>query len=387
MSLDPFTLLVALTVTHVLATAILIFAWHINKSIPGVGLWALGRVCVTFGLVAFSLRNMIPFNASVLFGNGLLIMGMHFVWLGNLAFMQRRPPQLVLHLSVYLIIMAAMAYWTVYEPSFLARSVLSSLVIGGFDALYVRALWPRKGDEIYFIGKFLAMVFAWGVCVQTLRVMVSFAGGSGQALLEPALATQIGLLNGLSMSMVSAMAYMAFIMEYLKKDLVRQAERDPLTGAFNRRAFRAVAEHILARGRREGSAVSLVILDLDHFKSVNDTYGHIAGDMVLKRVVDLVHGVLRAQDVLVRLGGEEFAMLLPATAEGEAHHVAERIRMAIEAELFEIGECAVRITTSLGVTSLSLQNGGVEIDDLIGRADTALYQAKDAGRNMVCISV
>jgi len=159
-----------------------------------------------------------------------------------------------------------------------------------------------------------------------------------------------------------------------------------LTGAFNRRAFHAVADHILARARRERSAVSLVILDLDHFKSVNDTYGHMAGDVVLKRVVDIVHGVLRAQDVLVRLGGEEFAMLLPATTEDKAHHVAERIRMAVEAELFDIGEQAVRITTSLGVTSISAMSDVVEIDNLIEQADVALYQAKDLGRNRVCLA-
>lgn len=386
MTLDPFTLLVALTVTHVLATAILIFAWHLNRSIPGVSLWTLGRVFVTIGLLAFTLRNAIPLTASVLLGQGFMILGFHFIWQGNIVFMKRRPIRPAVHLVLYGVLMSAMVYWTIFEPSFMARVVLSSLIIGAFDVLFVRALWPREGDEIYFSVKFMSLVFVWSFCVQVVRVVVALSGDSGQGLLEPSGAIQIGLLNGLAVSMVSAMAYMAIIMEYLKKDLVRQAERDPLTGAFNRRAFHAVADHIFARGRRERSAVSLVILDLDHFKSVNDTYGHMAGDAVLKRVVDIVHGVLRAQDVLVRLGGEEFAMLLPATDVGKAHHVAERIRLAVEAELFDIGPSAVRITTSLGVASISAMSDLVEIDDMIEQADVALYQAKDAGRNRVCLA-
>ena len=386
MTLDPFTLLVALTVTHVLATTILVFAWYFNKSIPGVSFWTLGRVCVTFALVAFSLRNAIPLTVSVLLGNCLLILGMHFIWQGNLAFMKRKPVQPVVYLALYGVLISAMVYLTVVEPSFLARIVLSCFFIGVFDLLFVRALWPREGDEVYFSVKVMALVFVWSAFAQAARATVALSGGSGETLLEPSLATIMGLLNGLAVSMVSAMVYMAIIMEFLKKDLVRQAERDPLTGAFNRRAFHAIAEHIIARARRERSAVSLVILDLDHFKTVNDTYGHMAGDAVLKRVVDLVHEVLRAQDVLVRLGGEEFAMLLPATAEDKAHHVAERIRLAVEDELFDIGATAVRITTSLGVTSISAMNGVVEIDNLIERADVALYQAKDAGRNQVCLA-
>ena len=386
MTLDPFTLLVALTVTHVLATTILVFAWYLNKSIPGVSFWTLGRVCITLALVAFTLRNAIPLPMSVLLGNGLLILGMHFIWQGNIAFMKRKPIRPILYLVLYGVLVSAMVYWTVVEPSFLARIVVSCFFIGVFDLLFVRALWLREGDEVYFSVKVMALVFVWSAFVQAARATIALSGGNGETLLEPSLATLMGLLNGLAVSMVSAMVYMAIIMEYLKKDLVRQAERDPLTGAFNRRAFHAIAEHILARARRERSAVSLVILDLDHFKTVNDTYGHMAGDAVLKRVVDLVHEVLRAQDVLVRLGGEEFAMLLPATTEDKANHVAERIRLAVENELFDIGATAVRITTSLGVTSISAMNGVVEIDNLIEQADIALYQAKDAGRNQVCLA-
>ena len=386
MTLDPFTLITTLAVMHFLATAILIFVWHVNRSIPGVGFWALGRVCLTLALVAFALRPVTPLVPSVLTATGLLIAGLHFVWQGNLAFMKRSSPRLVIVVGLYGVVLMGMVYWSSVELNFMARTVLSAMIFITFDWLFVRALWPREGDEVYFFGKLMALAFVLSGCAQIVRAVVALSGGSGHTLLEPAAATQMGLMTAIVMSLISAMAYMAIIMEFLKKDLVRQAERDPLTGVFNRRAFHAVGNHILARSRRDGRAVSLLILDLDHFKSVNDTHGHWAGDTVLRRVVDLVQGVLRAQDVLVRLGGEEFAMMLPATVQSEALHVAERIRKVIEAELFEIGAGAIRVTTSLGVTSISTMSDNHEIDDLIKRADIALYQAKDEGRNRVCVS-
>ncbi|HEY9081118.1 GGDEF domain-containing protein [Magnetovibrio sp.] len=384
--LDPLTLLVALVVTHFIGTIILIIVWQFNRSLPGVGWWSVGRVCVLIGLIVFSFRQISPLTPSVLLGNALLFVGMFFVWRGNLAFMERATPRLTPFALFFGVVMAGMIYWTMVESNFAARIALSSLVILAFDWLSMRALWPRKDEEVYFFGKLMAITFALSGVLQVARMGISLWGRSGESLLEPSFAIQVTLVGGLAMSMASAMAFMAMIMEHLKKDLKRQAERDPLTGVYNRRAFDTVAGHVMARGRRTGHAVSLVILDLDHFKAVNDSHGHVAGDMVLKRVADLVQGVLRAQDVLVRLGGEEFAMMLPATTVTEASHVAERIRKAVEAEVFQIGESALRVTTSLGVMSVAAMNEEHHIDDLIRQADMALYRAKDEGRNRVCVA-
>lgn len=384
--LDPYTLLFALTATHFVSTAVLFLVWHVNRTIPGVNLWALGRLCVTLGLVAFSIRSIIEPVSSVMIGNGMLFLGLYLVWQGNRAFMNRSRTGLGLSLALYGVAMMGLMYWTLVEPSFTTRAVLVAFVIFVFDGLSIRALWPRKGDEVYFFGKVMSGAFALSAVLQIVRMVFSLYGEDERTFYDPTIATQLGLMTGILMSMISAMAHMAIIMEFLKKDLKRQAERDPLTGVYNRRAFHAVAGHVLARGRRNGDAVSLVILDLDHFKSVNDSHGHMAGDAVLKRVVNIVESVLRAQDVLVRMGGEEFAMMLPGTAQAEASQIAERIRLAIEAESFEIEAGAVRVTTSLGVTSIAAMNASHGIDDLMKRADLALYQAKDAGRNRVCVS-
>lgn len=383
--LDPFTLLIALTTIHILATAIMVGVWHVNRSIPGVGSWAVGRVGLTLALIVYSFQPLTPLSISVFAANTFLILGLYFVLRGNLEFMLRPRAPLVPIAALFLVALAGMVYWSAVDPSFTARSILNCAIILIFDVFAFRALWPREEDEVYFFGKLMAVAFALNGVLQILQAIIVLVRGGGETLLSPSTFTQVALMTAIAMSMLSTMAYVAIIMEYLKKDLKRQAERDPLTGAYNRRAFHTLAKHVFARGRREGDAISLVILDLDHFKSVNDSHGHAVGDKVLKRVVAIVHAVLREEDVLVRLGGEEFAIMLPAASQSEALHIAERIRHAIEAESFTADTEMVKVTTSLGVTSLASMGANDVIDDLIKLADTALYQAKVAGRNRVCV--
>lgn len=383
--LDPFTLLIALTTIHILATAVMIGVWHVNRSIPGVGSWAVGRVGLSLALIVFSFQPLTTLGISVFAANVCLMLGLYFVMRGNLAFMARPFAPLAPIAALYLVALAGMVYWSSVEPSFIARSILHCTIILIFDIFSFRALWPREEDEVYFFGKLMAIAFALNGVLQVLQAITVIVRGGGETLLAPSTFTQLALMTAIAMSMLSTMAYVAVIMEYLKKDLKRQAERDPLTGAYNRRAFHTLANHVFARGRREGGAISLVILDLDHFKNVNDSHGHAVGDKVLKRVVAIVHAVLREEDVLVRLGGEEFAIMLPAASQSEALHIAERIRRAIEAEAFMADAETVKVTTSLGVTSLAAMGANDVIDDLIRLADTALYQAKVAGRNKVCV--
>ncbi|HEY9163371.1 MAG TPA: GGDEF domain-containing protein [Magnetovibrio sp.] len=383
--LDTFTLLIALTIIHILATVIMFAVWHINRSIPGVGYWAIGRLAITLALMVFTLQPQTELGLSVIVGNAILMFGLYFIVQGNFAFMTRPTTPLFPIIASFAVSLVGMAYWSMVEPNYTARTLMMTFALVVFDWYSFRALWPREEEELYFFGKLMAVVFFGHGIVQVLRAAISLGEWNAETYLDPALSTQLVLIAAIAMSTLTTMAHVAIIMEFLKKDLKRQAERDPLTGAYNRRAFHTLANHVFARGRREGGAISLVILDLDHFKSVNDSHGHAVGDKVLKRVVSLAHGVLRAEDVLVRLGGEEFAMMLPAATQNEALHIAERIRKAIEAESFRADDKTVKVTTSLGVTSLSVMGANDVIDDLIKQADIALYQAKVAGRNQVCV--
>ncbi|UUL81824.1 sensor domain-containing diguanylate cyclase [Sphingomonas qomolangmaensis] len=158
------------------------------------------------------------------------------------------------------------------------------------------------------------------------------------------------------------------------------AQVDHLTGALTRRGFVAQAEREIARARRYGRPSSLVMLDLDHFKSVNDTYGHPAGDRVLNHVAKIAGGALRPSDVFGRLGGEEFAILLPETAASDAVVVAERLRGAIaQSPVVLDGDIAIDVTASMGVAALGPEM--TSFPQWLERADTMLYAAKAGGRN------
>jgi diguanylate cyclase (GGDEF)-like protein len=157
---------------------------------------------------------------------------------------------------------------------------------------------------------------------------------------------------------------------------------DPVSGLFNRRYFQARLEEELQRAQRHALAVGLLMIDVDDFKSVNDTFGHLAGDAVIRDIGEILRRSVRVFDICTRFGGEEFAVVMPGSGADDAARIAERIRERIEAyRAFEPDLAGVRITVSIG---LSVSTPSTSARDLIHVADQALYQAKRAGKNQVC---
>jgi len=168
----------------------------------------------------------------------------------------------------------------------------------------------------------------------------------------------------------------------LRDKLVEQANTDALTGCKSRRYFFDNAEREFIRIRRYGGGMCMLMLDLDNFKSINDKHGHQVGDAVLKKLVQLCQAQLRDVDVVGRLGGEEFAVMLPETASELALEIAERLCKAVAAEAIELADkSSLHFTTSIGVASWG--EGDASIEEILDRADSALYRAKMAGRNRV----
>lgn len=166
------------------------------------------------------------------------------------------------------------------------------------------------------------------------------------------------------------------------------ATRDSLTGLHNRRHFLAAAGNEVQRARRHELPLSVLMLDLDHFKQINDRHGHLAGDQVLRQAAEILRREIRTIDLSARYGGEEFVLLPAQTPADGALVLADRIRSAIQREVFRAAESVIPVTASIGVAGLS--QVGPEPDDaillsLIDRADQALYHAKAAGRNRVTL--
>jgi diguanylate cyclase (GGDEF)-like protein len=167
--------------------------------------------------------------------------------------------------------------------------------------------------------------------------------------------------------------------------LQRLAALDPLTGVYNRRFGSGRLHEEFTRAGRNSSFLGVLMLDIDHFKQVNDTYGHLVGDRILKSICAIVRSLIREGDVLFRYGGEEFVAVLSAASEADLQGMGERLRRAIEESALSIGDKTVRVTVSIGGVAYPNQN--VENEDALVRlTDEALYRAKESGRNRVEIS-
>lgn len=167
-----------------------------------------------------------------------------------------------------------------------------------------------------------------------------------------------------------------------QREMERLTRLDGLTGLFNRNTFVELTRSELDRAQRQGSATTILLLDLDHFKRVNDTWGHPAGDAVLRHVATLAASAVRSTDLVGRLGGEEFIVLLPNTAVTAAHTLAEKLRQRIQTCPLQWEQVEISITASIGLAGTTAQEKR-DFDELYSQADKALYQAKQRGRNRV----
>lgn len=170
----------------------------------------------------------------------------------------------------------------------------------------------------------------------------------------------------------------------LEKKLLQMSRHDSLTGAYNRGYLTELAEHEISLSKRHGRPFSIAMIDIDHFKAVNDTYGHAAGDLTIKSLVETCEKNLRVIDHFGRIGGEEFACLLPETSQADAMLCAERLRRSIEEMRIALPSGQLKITASIGVAVLNAGHSGW--DALLKDADTALYCAKRNGRNQVVLA-
>lgn len=167
----------------------------------------------------------------------------------------------------------------------------------------------------------------------------------------------------------------------LQQELQQRATTDPLTGVLNRQQFSHLANAEIKRSQRTGRPLAVAVLDLDHFKPVNDTYGHAMGDQALVAFTRLCRATIRTTDILARLGGDEFLLMFPETTGEQAEQLLGRIRAALAGSPIEVGDIRLDLTVSAGIASWT--GPGDTLDRLVERADRALYRAKEMGRNRV----
>ncbi|RTL50419.1 MAG: GGDEF domain-containing protein [Rhodocyclaceae bacterium] len=204
-------------------------------------------------------------------------------------------------------------------------------------------------------------------------------------LLQPSLFQSLTFSIGFVLRLVFTVGFLLLIEVHRYDELTWLAARDSLTGVYNRRTFIELAEAELARSARYKLPVALLLIDLDHFKQINDTHGHQAGDLVLKQFPEVAERCMRSHDFLGRYGGEEFCVLAPDTDAEGAATLAERLRQGLAEHTLQLPDGrSVHVSASIGV-ACRRGDGNTSLDELLSAADSALYRAKDGGRNRVVV--
>ena len=267
-------------------------------------------------------------------------------------------------------------------PAVVNFAVLAGLFFGMARDLYLHA----RGE--------LRMRWPVLLSLPVLLGGLAFAARSLQALLRPD-SVALEMSTNSTLNVGSALSYvvlvlalhaslMALVVARLTRELQRLSRHDGLTGLLNRRAMQIVLDEQIRRSRRTGEAFAVLMLDLDHFKAINDRHGHAAGDLALKRVSTALTSALRDVDRVARFGGEEFLVLLPGLAMSDAAVVAERLREAVAAVSIEHEAGRIPLAVSIGVAEWNA--AGEDSSRVIVRADVALYEAKGQGRGRVVLA-
>jgi diguanylate cyclase (GGDEF)-like protein len=256
--------------------------------------------------------------------------------------------------------------------------VLAILSLGA--AAIALQLQPPSGSRARVV--LVACFAAAGGILLARGLGALFAADTVAAILRPTGLGAVATLAVFAAAIGTTLAFLLLQKERAEGEVQRLATMDPLTGAYNRRTFHEIAERELARARRAGQPLSIVMLDIDNFRAINDKHGSKVGDEVLQRFTDLLRSALRKEDMLVRFGGDEFVVLLPEVPGPGAVVVAGRIRRTVAAAPIEVGAGQFAVTASLGVAA-RLDEGPESMDGLLDRAGSALSLAKERGRNRV----
>lgn len=374
MSLDTSTLyLVATLVAALLGVMLLYFGRQEN--IAALKWWGAAYILGACSVATWTLAQPLLANELSLLLNAVGFVACGMVWGAARVFHGRSPnwPGIVLGAIAW---MAAISFLTPVTPSL--RMTIGAAIVAIYAVLTASELLTERRKSMQRRWPSFAVPALHGFVLMLPILLGDYFRGDDLAFADSIWATAFAI------ELVLYTVGTVFIIFMLVSERTVRAHKaaaslDPLTGMFNRRGFAEATARMIEREADAGRPVTVMIFDIDHFKSVNDRFGHAAGDEILKLFAGVVTNTLRITDLCGRIGGEEFAALLPCPME-EALRAAERVREAFATSGIVVDEMPLDTTVSIGVAGGPV---GTELEVLLAAADTALYQAKRAGRNRV----
>ena len=375
-AIDPRTVLMLSGLMGGLMSLVM-FALKRNypPSIKGLGEWSAALFILFVGGLLVAGRGKLPDFVAISVSSYLLWFGLYWAYVGTQRFLG-----VASHVRQWVILITAVSavqvWFTLVDPNYHSRLVLTTIMSATLSGVHAWLI-ARKGLRTFARGMTLGVLMLL-FSAQVLRLVTSFTlpFPADAAFFDTSLLQLVYITTFSFAMLLFSISAVLMATDRLRVELEHLAHHDSLTNAYTRRHMNEACRVELERCHRHGRKLCLMMIDMDHFKAVNDQHGHQAGDKVLIDFVSKVNALLRRPDQLGRFGGEEFVLLLPETTMNEALAVAERIR-GLCAQPGSTPSC----TVSIGVTTS--YKDSETVDSLMARADAALYRAKANGRNRV----
>ncbi|MGD9921661.1 MAG: GGDEF domain-containing protein [Pseudorhodoplanes sp.] len=377
MNLDVNTLFLVTIYVEAMLGLLLLFAWVQNSAITAVAWWGSAHLLRAGSVVLFGTYGSAPDWISIDLSNAVLFTAFAVTWTGARVFDGRSPSYIGLFGGA--VLWLAVCQIPMIAHSMEARILISSFIITGYTWGTAYEFWRGRSEPLVSRWPAIFMLFAHG-SLFLLRTPLAAA----LPWIPDSQVYESVWLTVLSFEALLFTIAIAFILLAMAKERIEFLHRvaslvDPLTGIPNRRAFLEGAEVMAQRIDAAPRPAAVLLVDLDHFKSINDSFGHALGDRVLQLFAETTHSNIGPHDLLGRLGGEEFAVALYDVDRDRAMELAETIRQAFEDAAFEVEGYPVAATCSIGVAVS--ENAPLDMSALLGQADQALYAAKERGRN------
>jgi diguanylate cyclase (GGDEF)-like protein len=352
------------------------------RGTKGIHWFSLYNGFALLGAIAVAFRGFIPDFVSIVVGNLCVIAGYAALFISLAVLFGYRRSQLQIHAIFVFFGAATMLLYGWLIPDTRLRLIAYSLVLGCQQAHIVVQICRKEDGSLRHIGSPMALMVGALSLTNLVRLIgVIFFGAPKDYLQASAFLAWIVPINT-CLQCGAMVAYVWMTSSLLRLDLQVQASTDPLTGLLNRRSFGLDAERALSRCAQQSRPLSAFVLDLDDFKPINDSLGHKCGDRTLIAVAECLKHSMRASDLLARIGGDEFAVILPNTPLVAAQQIVERLRTTVEALDIVDDDIHVRVTASFGLAQTKAFSS---LEHLVARCDKALYAAKRAGGNTVAV--
>ncbi len=379
MSLDINTLFLVTIYVEAMLGLLLLFAWVQNSGIMAVAWWGCAHILRAASVVLFGLYGSVSNLISIDLANAVLFTAFATTWTGARVFDGRTPHPLGLFAGAALWLLVCRLPIVTESPE--ARILISSGIITTYTWLAAYEFWQGRSEPLVSRWPVIFMLFAHGALF-LLRTPLS-------AVLPWSVNAQVfesvwmTVLSFEALLFTIAIAFILLAMAKERTELLHKTASlvDPLTGIANRRAFLEGSAMLARRSDSDSTGAAVLLIDLDHFKLINDNYGHAFGDRVLQIFAQTACANIGPFDLVGRLGGEEFAALLHNASKDKALATAEKLRAAFAAAAVEVDGYPVNATLSVGVAVS--RHGPIDISAMLAQADQALYHAKERGRNRV----